>query len=77
VSEDVLVDGTAPLSAFAVVNDVTSAVRLALDEGLRAFDAWNFHPLDNAMTTTISREGMLRFLGAADHPPRWVDIASP
>jgi hypothetical protein len=37
---------------------------------------WNFHPLDNAMTTAIAPEGMLRFLDAVGHAPRWVDIAS-
>ena len=64
------------VTPFGVANDVTGAVQIALDEGLKAFRVWNFHPLDNAMTTAVSPEGMLRFLGAADHAPRWVDIAS-
>ncbi len=28
------------------------------------------------MTTAIAPEGMLRFLDAVGHAPRWVDIAS-
>ena len=30
----------------------------------------NFHPLVNTGTTTISREGLVKFLEATGHPPR-------
>jgi len=30
----------------------------------------NFHPLSNTGTTTISREGLVKFLEATGHPPR-------
>ncbi len=62
------------VTPFAVINDVSDAVRVALDTGLEGFDLWNFHPLDNAMTTTIRAADMIRFLEAVRHPPHWVDI---
>jgi Ala-tRNA(Pro) deacylase len=62
------------VTPFAVINDVTGAVRVALDEGLRHHSLWNFHPLDNGMTTAIAPSDMIRFLEAVDHPPRWVDM---
>ena len=64
------------VTPFAVVNDRTGVVRVALDEGLRSVDPWNFHPLDNAMTTSISGAEMLRFLSGADHEPIWVDLGA-
>ena len=66
------------VTLFAVVNDHGGAVRVALDTGLRVHELWSFHPLDNAMTTTIRAADMLRFLGEVDHPPTWVELdASP
>jgi Ala-tRNA(Pro) deacylase len=62
------------VTLFAVVNDHGGAVRVALDTGLRAHEEWSFHPLDNAMTTTIRAEDMLRFLDEVDHPPTWIEL---
>lgn len=62
------------VTPFAVVNDTGGEVRVAFDTGLRDAEAWNFHPLDNAMTTTIVPGDMLRFLAAVDHSPVWVDL---
>lgn len=62
------------VTPFAAVNDHGGAVRIALDSGLRAYDVWNAHPLDNAMTTAVRAGDMLRFLDAVDHPPVWVDV---
>ena len=64
------------VTPLAVINDTGGSVQVALDEGLRDFHLWNFHPLDNAMTTAISPDGMVRFLEAVDHSPRWVNLAS-
>lgn len=58
------------VSPFAVINDVQGMVRVALDGELLATEPLNFHPLDNAMTTSISRAGLLRFLEAEKHPPK-------
>lgn len=62
------------VTPFGVMNDHEGAVSVALDEGLRRHDVWNFHPLDNAMTTAIRGEHMVRFLEAVAHPPTWVDL---
>jgi len=62
------------VTPFAVVNDHGRAVRVALDAGLRDYDVWNAHPLDNAMTTAVRAEDMLRFLEVMDHTPVWVDV---
>lgn len=52
------------VSPFAVINDSERVVRVALDEELLAREPLNFHPLDNSMTTAVSKEGLLRFLQA-------------
>jgi len=62
------------VTPFGVMNDHGGAVRVALDESLRAHEIWNFHPLDNAMTTTLRGEDMVRFLEAVHHPPHWVRL---
>ena len=58
------------VSPFAILNDVTGVVRVALDAELLDREPLNFHPLDNSMTTTVSRAGLMRFLEAESHPPR-------
>lgn len=58
------------VSPFAILNDVTGVVRVALDADLLDREPLNFHPLDNSRTTTISRAGLLRFLEAEGRPPR-------
>jgi len=62
------------VTPFAVINDVGGQVSVALDRGLRDQEVWNAHPLDNAMTTAVRGEEMLRYLEAMDHRPRWVDL---
>lgn len=63
------------VTPFAVINDHDGLVSVALDEGLRGHEPWNFHPLVNSMTTTITASDMLRFLEAVRHPPRWVALS--
>jgi Ala-tRNA(Pro) deacylase len=62
------------VSPFGAINDTEGTVTVALDRGLRAFEVWNAHPLDNTMTTAIRGEDMVRFLTETDHPPVWVDL---
>lgn len=64
------------VTPFGVINDHGGLVSVALDRGLQKHDVWNFHPLDNAKTTTIRAEDLVRFLEAVDHPPTWVDMSS-
>lgn len=62
------------VTPFGVVNDHGRKVRVALDRGLEAHELWNFHPVDNAKTTTLTGGDMVRFLEAVGHPPTWVDL---
>ncbi|MCY4400812.1 MAG: prolyl-tRNA synthetase associated domain-containing protein [Gemmatimonadetes bacterium] len=62
------------VSPFAILNDTGGAVQVALDADLLAAEPLNFHPLDNAMTTTVSTAGLLRFLEAENHPARIVSF---
>ena len=41
-----------------------------LDAAMMVHYLLNFHPLVNTGTTTISREGLLKFLEATGHRPR-------
>ena len=63
------------VSPFGIANDRDGEVTVVLDAGLRDFDLWNAHPLDNRYTTSIRAEDMLRFLEAERHPPVWLDLA--
>jgi Ala-tRNA(Pro) deacylase len=38
-------------------------------------DIINFHPLDNAMTTSIGRDDLVRFLSATGHTARIEPLA--
>jgi Ala-tRNA(Pro) deacylase len=58
------------VTPFAVINDKDRRVTVVLEAGLMAHETLNFHPLHNTATTTISRNGLLRFLEATGHKPR-------
>lgn len=65
------------VSPFAVLNDDDGVVRVALDAELLDREPLNFHPLDNSMTTTVSRAGLMRFLEAESHPPHVIRFPDP
>lgn len=58
------------VTPFAAINDSELRVRVVLDADLLAHGTLNFHPLVNTATTTISADGLLRFLRACGHEPR-------
>ena len=67
------------VTPFALVNDETRQVRLALDRGLSpdvlgGGGPVNAHPLVNTMTTAISLEDLLRLFEATGHAPLWLDF---
>jgi Ala-tRNA(Pro) deacylase len=64
--------GIAPgsVTPFAVINDKEGRVTVVIDAALMTHDTLNFHPLVNTATTSIPREGLLKFLAATGHPPR-------
>jgi Ala-tRNA(Pro) deacylase len=58
------------VTPFAAINDRDLRVTVVLDAVMMAHDVLNFHPLVNTGTTTISRDGLVRFLEATGHKPR-------
>ena len=65
------------VTPFAAINDEAGRVTVVLDAAMMAHAVLNFHPLSNAGTTTISREGLVRFLEATGHPPRIEPVSAP
>ena len=64
------------VTAFALMNDADRRVRFVLDRALMDHDLVNFHPLTNAATTAVSREGFLAFLAALGVEPVIVDFTN-
>jgi Ala-tRNA(Pro) deacylase len=58
------------VTPFAVINDKAGRISVVLDAAMMAHGLLNFHPLTNTGTTTIAREGLLKFLQATGHKPR-------
>jgi Ala-tRNA(Pro) deacylase len=58
------------VTPFAAVNDKDGRVTVVLDAAMMRQEVLNFHPLANTATTTISRDGLLKFLEATGHRPR-------
>ena len=58
------------VTAFGVINDAIGRVTVVVDSKLLKHDIINCHPLDNAMTTGLKRDDLLRFLEATGHEPR-------
>jgi Ala-tRNA(Pro) deacylase len=65
------------VTPFGVVNDRAGLASVVLDKGVLQNGPVNAHPLRNDMTTTVSPEGLLRFLEAENHAPEVVDFAAP
>jgi len=65
------------VTPFAAINDKDQRVTIVLDAALMAHEALNFHPLVNTATTSIPREGLLKFLVATGHPPRIEILSAP
>jgi Ala-tRNA(Pro) deacylase len=65
------------VTPFAAMNDTSGRVTVVLDAAMMAHEVLNFHPLRNTATTTISRDGLLKFLEATGHKPRIEPVAAP
>ena len=65
------------VTPFAAMNDTASRVTVVLDAAMMAHEVLNFHPLRNTATTTISRDGLVKFLEATGHKPRIEPVAGP
>jgi Ala-tRNA(Pro) deacylase len=70
--------GVAPgsVTPFAAMNDKEGRVTVVIDAALLVHEVLNFHPLVNTATTSISREGLLKFLAATAHDPRIEPLSS-
>ena len=65
------------VSAFAMLNDVTKAVKFYVDEALMSDPYWHIHPLINTRTTTIDREVVLQFLADNGYEANVLHFADP
>jgi Ala-tRNA(Pro) deacylase len=62
------------VTPFGVLNDSGGKVRVVLDRDILEREPLNFHPLDNAMTTSIGAADFVRFLEAENHVPSMLDF---
>jgi Ala-tRNA(Pro) deacylase len=74
--EEVLGVTPGSVTAFALINDTDHRVTFVLDRRLAEAERVNFHPLTNTATTGVSREGLAKFLAAAEVAPLVVDFAT-
>lgn len=65
------------VTPFAIINDRQGKVGVALDKGVIGDRSLNFHPLDNAQTTSIGANDLIKFLDAEGHPARILDLSRP
>ena len=73
-SADLLLEvwGVVPgaVTPFGAINDTQARVTVVLDAAMMEHETLNFHPLDNAMTTSLARDGLVKFLESTGHVPR-------
>ena len=65
------------VTPFGAVNDTAGRVTVVLDLPMMAQATLNYHPLDNAMTTAIARDDLVKFLEATGHMPRVEKVSGP
>jgi len=65
------------VTPFGAINDTANRVTIVLDQALMAHVTINAHPLVNSMTTSITREDLIKFLDAIGHKPRIVLVSEP
>lgn len=63
------------VTALGLINDAHREVTLVLDAALLTCAQVNFHPLTNAATTTLTREGFETFLASLGVDPLVVDFS--
>jgi Ala-tRNA(Pro) deacylase len=63
------------VTPFGAINDGSGHVAVVLDAAMMAHDILNYHPLINTMTTSISPQGLVKFLVATGHVPRIEKVA--
>jgi Ala-tRNA(Pro) deacylase len=71
--------GVAPgsVTPFGAINDAQGRLTVVLDTALMEHESINAHPLVNTMTTSLSREDLVKFLESTGHPPRIERVSGP
>src|SRR3974377_199358 len=64
--------GVAPgaVTPFGAINDKEGRVTVVLDAVMMEHATLNYHPLINTMTTSITRDDLVKFLESTGHMPR-------
>ncbi|MDG4721434.1 MULTISPECIES: prolyl-tRNA synthetase associated domain-containing protein [Thalassospira] len=62
------------VTPFALINDQGRKVNLALDAKLANGDVLNFHPLRNDRTTTITSQGLIKFIDSLGYEALIIDF---
>jgi Ala-tRNA(Pro) deacylase len=65
------------VTPFSLLNDTDGLVTVVLDHAMLAHDLLNYHPLTNTTTTTVARDGLIKFLRATGHEPRIESVSLP
>jgi Ala-tRNA(Pro) deacylase len=58
------------VTPFGAINDPEARVTVVLDAAMMEHETLSFHPLVNTMTTSLSREDLVKFLESTGHIPR-------
>jgi Ala-tRNA(Pro) deacylase len=58
------------VTPFGVINDTEGRVTVVLDAAMMEHETLNYHPLVNTMTTSITRDDLVKFLESTGHTPR-------
>ncbi len=64
------------VTPFGVINDRESRVTVVLDAPMMDHAMMNYHPLNNTMTISISRDDLYKFLESTGHPPRVMRVSA-
>lgn len=65
------------VTPFGLINDRDVRTNVILDERMMAEEKLNFHPLQNAATTTIAAADLISFIRSCGHDPRIVAVSDP
>ena len=63
------------VTPFALINDTSGVVSVALDAAMMRHEVLNFHPLVNTMTTSIAARDLVTFIKATGHEPRILQVS--
>lgn len=62
------------VSPFGLINDPEQHVHLFLDDNLRNFPSYSFHPNDNRATVVISQEEFLKYLSSVGNTYEFIEL---